>query len=253
MVDGFAKGVKFAMLIANGVIFAGGITVFSIGVWTLSDKSFMERLLGTKSYIASASILIGTGVVVAIISFLGSIGAWKEIRSVLITFFFILAMIFLTMLTGGILGYIFRSEVDERMHSEMIMTVKLYGNDTKVTESWDAVHRNFNCCGVIPNIANPKVGRDQKAYKIWMRNVNFRLSGPQVPESCCKNPLEPQQRKACVRDKLEERFVFMDDCYEKMKEFVKAHALIVGGIGVGIAVLLIFGMILSLALYLVIE
>lgn len=43
------------------------------------------------------------------------------------------------------------------------------------------------------------------------------------------------------------------DCYEKMKEFVKAHALIVGGIGVGIAVLLIFGMILSLALYLVIE
>lgn len=45
-----------------------------------------------------------------------------------------------------------------------------------------------------------------------MRNYNFRLSGPQVPESCCKNPLDPQQRKACIRDKLEERYVFMDVC-----------------------------------------
>ncbi|XP_053200947.1 CD151 antigen-like isoform X1 [Panonychus citri] len=252
MVDGFAKGVKFAMLIANGVIFIGGITVFSIGVWTLSDKSFMERLLGTRSYVASASILIGTGLVVAIISFLGSIGAWREIRCMLITFFFILAMIFLTMLAGGILGYIFRSEVDERMHSEMVMTIRLYGNDSKVTESWDAVQRNFNCCGVIPNIGN-RNNRDQKAYKIWLRNFNFRLSGPQVPESCCKNPLDVQQRKACQRDKLEERYVFMDDCYEKMKDFVKAHALLVGGIGIGIAVLLVFGMILSCALFLMIK
>lgn len=42
----------------------GGLVVFSIGVWTLSDKSFMERLLGSNLYVASAAILIATGVVV---------------------------------------------------------------------------------------------------------------------------------------------------------------------------------------------
>ncbi|KAI1297282.1 Tetraspanin-11 [Halotydeus destructor] len=89
----------------------GGITVFSIGVWTLSDKSFMERLLGSNLYVASAAILIATGVVVAIISFLGTLGAYREIRCMLITFFVILFMIFIVMLVGGILGYIFRSEV----------------------------------------------------------------------------------------------------------------------------------------------
>ena len=89
----------------------GGVTVFSIGVWTLSDKSFMERLLGSNLYVASAAILIATGVVVSIISFLGTLGAYREIRCMLITFFVILFMIFIVMLVGGILGYIFRSEV----------------------------------------------------------------------------------------------------------------------------------------------
>jgi len=35
-------------------------------------------------------------------------------------------------------------QVDERMHSEMVMTIKLYGNDSKVTDSWDAVQTNVN-------------------------------------------------------------------------------------------------------------
>lgn len=89
----------------------GGLVVFSIGVWTLSDKSFMERLLGSNLYVASAAILIATGVVVTIISFLGTLGAYREIRCMLITFFVILFLIFIVMLVGGILGYIFRSEV----------------------------------------------------------------------------------------------------------------------------------------------
>lgn len=46
-----------------------------------------------------------------IISFLGTLGAYREIRCMLITFFVILFMIFVVMLVGGILGYIFRNEV----------------------------------------------------------------------------------------------------------------------------------------------
>ena len=51
-------------------------------------------------------------------------------------------MIFFVMLTGGILGYIFRNEVDGKMHSEMLNTIQVYGDDPKVTEAWDAVQRN---------------------------------------------------------------------------------------------------------------
>ena len=165
MVEGFAKGVKYALFFANVIIFVstsgcrlsvscelkmnflhqmGGLVVFSIGVWTLSDKSFMERLLGSNLYVASAAILIATGVVVTIISFLGTLGAYREIKCMLLTFFVILLIIFIVMLVGGILGYIFRSEVDERMHTEMVNSVKSYKEDSKVTDAWDSVQRNVS-------------------------------------------------------------------------------------------------------------
>lgn len=59
--------------------------VFSVGVWTLADRSFMERLLGSDLYVNSASILIATGIIVTIISFLGFLGAIKEIKCMLLT------------------------------------------------------------------------------------------------------------------------------------------------------------------------
>lgn len=38
-----------------------------------------------------------------------------------------------------------------------------------------------------------------------------------------------------------------------MKDFVKNHALLVGGVGIGIACLLVLGMVLSCALFLMIK
>jgi len=104
----------------------------------------MERLLGTNLYVASAAILIVTGSIVAIISFLGTFGAYKEIRCMLLTYFVILVVLFIVMVTAGILGYVFRLEVDGRMQQEMHATIKLYGNDTQVTKAWDAVQTHVS-------------------------------------------------------------------------------------------------------------
>ncbi|RWS30207.1 Tetraspanin-11-like protein [Leptotrombidium deliense] len=252
MAEGFGKGVKFAMFLANGLIFIGGIVVFAIGVWTLSDKSFMERLLGTNLYIASASILIGAGIIVSVISFLGTIGAYKEIKCILIAYFVILFMLFVVMLVGGILGYVFRGEVDDRMHSEMVTTIKLYKNDTAITDAWDAVQKNFNCCGII---ANRGKGNTEKSYGIWETNWYFNKGGnsPRVPESCCKNPHDENSRRTCQRGQINSKEFHMDSCYEKMKDFVKGHALLIAGIAIGIACVLIIGMILACALFLMIQ
>ncbi|GBO42929.1 hypothetical protein AVEN_218178-1 [Araneus ventricosus] len=48
-------------------------------------------------------------------------------------------MIFIVMLVGGILGYVFRNEVEKQMDQEMIMSIPLYKNETAVTDAWDAV------------------------------------------------------------------------------------------------------------------
>lgn len=62
----------------------------AVGIWTCVDHAYMEQLLGTNLYMSAAYILIATGVVVILISFLGCLGAVKEIKCMLLTvsFFF---------------------------------------------------------------------------------------------------------------------------------------------------------------------
>lgn len=243
MVEGCAKGVKYGLFVANSVILVGGIVVFSVGVWTLADRSFMGRLLGSDLYVSSASILIATGIIVSIMSFLGFLGAIKEIKCMLLAFFIILFMIFITMLVGGILGYVFRNEVDDRMYAEMLMTIKLYQNDSEVTDAWDEVHSRFHCCGM---------SMDKKpGYEIWpKRNAHF-TGEYKIPSTCCKTK-DDGLRDRCQRNPNENN-AYLEGCYEKMKDFVEQHAKIIGGIGVGIACLLIAGMALSCALFWMIK
>lgn len=124
--------------------------MFSIGVWTLNERSFMERLLGTNLYVASAAILIVTGSIVSISSFLGTFGAYKEVKCMLLTYFTILVVLFIVMITAGILGYVFRLEVDDRTKQEMASSIRLYGNESQVTKAWDKVqeHVSNNTCKV---------------------------------------------------------------------------------------------------------
>ncbi|CAN8027148.1 unnamed protein product [Ixodes persulcatus] len=242
MLEGCGKVVKYALFVANFIIMVGGVVVFAVGIWTLADRSFMERLLGTDLYVSSASILIATGVVVTIISFLGCLGAFKEIKCMLLTFFIILFMIFITMLVGGILGYVFRNEVDDRMYQEMVMSIPMYKNDSVVTDAWDAVQQHFQCCGVrIPPRNDP--------YKVWaLKNSHFNQNH-QVPESCC---IKKEWLHACLKSPSD-RDTYMDSCHEKVRDFVKGHAVIVGGIGIGISCLLVVGMVLSCAMFLMIR
>ncbi|XP_013777868.1 CD151 antigen-like [Limulus polyphemus] len=243
MVEGCRKLIKYAMLMANLMILVGGIIVFAIGVWTLADKAFMESLLGSNLYVSSAAILIASGVIVIIVAFLGCMGAVKEIKCMLLTYFIILFMIFIMMLVGGILGYVFRNEVDDHMHREMLTTVRQYMNNTPITEAWDLVHKKFECCGM------KQEGSSRQPYRIWVDvNPNFKVTGPQVPSSCCKSEtVIPLCQKIPTKETA-----WMKGCYDELKEFVKRHAIIVGGIGVGIACILIVGMSFACALFLMI-
>lgn len=104
----------------------------------------MERLLGINLYVAFAVLLIVTGAIVAFIAILGSLGAYKEIKSMLKSYFVIfLAFLAITM-TIGTLCFIFRAELDDRLQKEMYNSMKLYGNDSHVTEAWDSMQINVS-------------------------------------------------------------------------------------------------------------
>jgi len=49
----------------------------------------------------------------------------------------IVFLIFVTMLVGGILGYVFREKVHTTMEQEMRSTVRLYTTNRAVKRAWD--------------------------------------------------------------------------------------------------------------------
>lgn len=104
----------------------------------------MERLLGINLYVASAVILIITGTIVCVIALLGSLGAYKEVKCMLKTYFMILLALSAIISTIGALGFVFRSELDDRLQRELQNSMKLYGNDSRITEAWDSLQSNVS-------------------------------------------------------------------------------------------------------------
>lgn len=151
----------------------------------------MERLLGVNLYIVFAVLLIITGTIVAFIAILGSLGAYKEIKSMLKTYFVILLALLAIICTTASMCFIFRVELDDRLHREMHSSMKSYGNDSQVTEAWDSIQINFACCGVSL--------KGIKGYESWRKeSARFNgTEGPTVPVSCCRSREDDLIKQAC--------------------------------------------------------
>ncbi|XP_052129405.1 tetraspanin-18, partial [Frankliniella occidentalis] len=173
---GCGQCIKYSMFLANFVIFLGGAVVLGIGVWTLLDKAFITELTGTDMFLGAVYILIATGGLVTLIAFLGCVGAVKEVKCMLLTYFLIVFIVFVTMLVGGVLGYVFRENVRKHADYKMRSTLVEYRSKSNIKRAWDETQESLHCCGV---------------------------DGPgdwksQIPSSCCKMGPEGKQEDCDV-------------------------------------------------------
>lgn len=141
--EGCGRFVKFSLFITNLVIFVSGAIIFGLSIWTLVDKSFINELLGTNMFSGVVYVLILMSLVVLFLSFLGCMGAAKEIKCMLLTYFTIIFLVFVVVLIGGVLGYVFREKVTHTMRQEMHSSLKFYGNRRPVTQSWDSTQERL--------------------------------------------------------------------------------------------------------------
>jgi len=222
--EGCGQCVKYLLFLANFLILIGGLTVMVVGIWTVVDKAEFEQLLGTDLYVSAAYILIATGAVVALIALLGCLGAVKEIRCMLLTYFIVLLVLFVVLLVGGVLGYVFNERVEDTIETKMMASLDEYTTKQAIQDAWDAAQSQMECCGV-----------DQSSD--WRGRV------PQLPPSCCAKSAD-----ACSYDTA-----FKVGCKDRIKAFVKDHAAVIGGVGVGIACVMLLGMIFAIALFKMIE
>ncbi|XP_018326784.1 CD151 antigen [Agrilus planipennis] len=230
--DGCGNFMKYGLFIINLIIFIGAVVIVGLTIWTIVDKSFANELLGTNLYSGAIYVLLITGILISLVSCFGCFGAIKEVRCMLMTYFIVIFIVFVTMLLGGILGYVFREKVGITMRNAMVSSIPSYGRVKSVTNAWDETQHRLQCCGIY-------------SYRDWQNNI---------PDSCCKEPVEGKRQRCQLMFEQQNSFtLYQRGCLNVTVDFVKDHAAVIGGAGIGVACLMIVGMIFSIALFKLIE
>lgn len=167
--------------------------------------SKFAALLPSLQAMTIANSLFITGIIITCVSFLGFLGALKENRCLLISFFILLFILMLVELAVACVLLMFETQVDQYITKDLnegltkSLNNRNENNNTK--DDWDIVHKAFECCGII-NASD------------WKSTV---------PESCCMS-------HAC-RQNSTEKLYWPKGCYTKLKDLFENN-LLNAGIGV---------------------
>ncbi|XP_042241841.1 CD151 antigen-like [Homarus americanus] len=235
---GCGKCIRFLMFAVNFVIWVASIAILVLGVWTVVDRPYLERLLGNDMYMTAAYILIATGCIVFFVSFLGCFGALREVKCMLLTYFIIVLLLFIILLIAGILGYVFKDKAETSVNHAMMNAMKEYrsGSNNTFTKAWDETQQAMKCCAI----------NEQDEWAKY--NTEFSQTGFKVPKSCCKKDDTSGLLQEC-QTRPSESNSFTDGCFSMATDFVKQHALIIGGVGIAVAVIMVVGLMLSIILF----
>jgi len=236
--DGFRQFIRVCNVLANFLILVGALTVMAVGIWTIVDKSYLENIMRNPLYMSAAYTLTAVGAITIIISFLGCMGSLSENRILLLTYFVFVLLLFVVLLIGGVLAYVFRNQIASNMRPEMDHATVSYDptlpNDP-ITKAYDAIQTNLKCCGIE---TNSTVGRPWEA---WFKNTKIN-SGPadkKVPSSCCITNANGARVDCVIDDKVDVDRIYTSDCFAVALLFLQEHAVVVGGVAVGIAAIMV--------------
>ncbi|MCJ8746684.1 hypothetical protein PDJAM_G00144570 [Pangasius djambal] len=191
-----------------------GAAIFGLGIYMNTTFKY-SSLLPSLSVLNMASVFFAIGIFVTCVSFLGFLGALKENRCLLISFFILLFLLMLAELTVACLLLLYEKNIDNFIEKELKDSLKQSSTEGEKnsTIDWDYIQKTFECCGV-------------NNYTDWE---------PSVPDSCCKSPPCKDYRD--------------QGCYKKLKEWLESNLL---GTGIGVIIICsieVLGMCFSMTLF----
>ncbi|XP_009074452.1 PREDICTED: CD9 antigen, partial [Acanthisitta chloris] len=189
-----------------------GTAVLAIGLWLRFDsqtKSIFELESNNTKFYTGVYILIGAGALMMLVGFLGCCGALQESQCMLGMFFLFLFLIFGLEIAAGIWGFTNKEKIIEELKDFYMDTYNKRGQPA-ARETLKAFQFALNCCGVTGGLEQ------------------------QFMETCPKKPV------------LESLTV--PSCPSAIDEVFNSKLNVIGAVGLGIAVIMIFGMIFSMVL-----
>ncbi|KAK3593918.1 hypothetical protein CHS0354_011521 [Potamilus streckersoni] len=225
----FLRNVLFVF---NIIFFLTGLSLLGVGLYIRLNRHTFVSLLGSTTYPVSTYLLLATGAVIILTGVLGCFGACKYIRCCLFTFAFLLLLIFLLEAVAGVLAYMYDGVVKEELTRNLNKTMMdNYMYDIAITQAVDEMQQQFQCCGT----------RDFQdwRYSKWKKNENDTRV---TPDSCCKTP-----SLMCALSDSPNNIYYLG-CSIQLEYYTKHSLILIGGIGLGLCCVQVFGIIFSCCL-----
>ncbi|NXL97375.1 TSN8 protein, partial [Tyrannus savana] len=231
-----------------------GCIILGVSIWIRVSKDAQQVNAcshTSNTLFAGVDLLIAVGSIIMVLGFLGCCGAVKESRCMLLLFFIGLLLILILQVTGGILGAVYRSQVQyysifslmssqsfictpkiiiyfnlqaEKVLDEALMSsVKKLQSSTQESKAFQEKFQKFErenqCCGLL------------NGPKDW--GDNFK--NPSGSYKICQCELEKPSQDVCTN--FQGRLIYKKPCGEVIVKYIKDHLVIIMGIAFGLAVI----------------
>ncbi|NXB05060.1 TSN8 protein, partial [Cnemophilus loriae] len=214
-----------------------GCIILGFSIWIRVSGSQQVNACSHTSTItlfAGVNLLIAVGAIIMVLGFLGCCGAIKESRCMLMLFFIALLLILILQVTGGVLGAVYKSQVEEAFDSTLSESVKALQSTSEehkaYQEEFQKLERQNQCCGLLDG------------PKDWGKNFDEPSS------NICQCEVEkPSSSNLCTQ--YQNRYIYKKTCKEVIIQQMKDNLVIIMGIAFGLAVVEIIGLVFSMSLY----
>ncbi|XP_070803760.1 tetraspanin-8 [Pituophis catenifer annectens] len=224
---GVSSCMKYSMFVFNFFFWIIGCIILGVSIWIHVSKNIKEEFHIDSSMLSAVNLLIAVGSVIMVLGFLGCCGAMKESQCMLLLFFIGLLMILLLQIVAGILGAVYKSQIEGALNQTLekqIDALKIAStNDKDILEGFHKLEIKYKCCGLL------------KGQSDWGNNRN--------PYHGCECDQTDIGTSYCVGKQYEKT------CATAIIEMFKKNMVIVMGIAFGLAFIEIVGMVFSMTLY----
>ncbi|XP_060714405.1 leukocyte antigen CD37 [Tachysurus vachellii] len=227
---------KYFLFLFNLIFFLLGLSLLGLGFWIIfSESSFLIPAPGYLSLSLFSYLLVISGSVTLVLGFFGSLGALKEAKCMLATYFILLNVLLAAQIIGTVLLFTQRSVFESKLEGHVLGLIDSFEkNDSSLQpfkESLEFLQSHAHCCGW-----NGKDDWIVPPCSCYYQNSTVNVTAESL-NSCC----ELFSNYTCV--------VYEQNCKHMIKVWLDTHIMIIFGVVIALAVVEICGTILSMYLY----
>uniref|UniRef100_A0A8C4R4M0 Tetraspanin n=1 Tax=Eptatretus burgeri TaxID=7764 RepID=A0A8C4R4M0_EPTBU len=232
------------VIFGNAILLLCGLALMAVGIWVTTDPDNLHPYVetsGNNSIFIAAWIALFCGFAFFIVGCLGIHAALTMRRSRMLAYIILALIIFIFEAASCIIALSHQDYIVSDSEKQLKQMLSQYGEDDHVTETWNKMMKQQECCGV----NGPS---DWITYISEFSKKNNNDGLHPWPKNCCKQSgFEVTSTPECMAGNLD--YLNTNGCFHEYKNKTKKYTLPLAWLGFAILLWAFWVVAASICLY----